>query len=82
MLPHTQDLVFTTPPACAYEPEASRDHLDRMLACLDPQQRELWLDVAGASFAVAEVRRLHGRIPAVFQLGQGSNGKDTLNSCL
>ena len=82
LLPHTPDLVFTSPPACAYEPEACRDHLDRMLACLDPQQRELWLDVAGASFAVAEVRRLHGRIPAVFQLGQGSNGKDTLNSCL
>jgi len=82
LLPDTPDLVFTSPPACADEPEACRDHLDRMLGCLDPEQRDLWLDVAGASLAVAEVRRLRGRIPAVFQLGQGSNGKDTLNSCL
>lgn len=62
-----------------YNPNASTEHCDKLLAALDPPQREIFLKTIAVSFDLTRVRKYHsGNIKALLLQGTGSNGKDSL----
>lgn len=77
--PHSPKRLFTFCSRAEYRPEADPTACDRMLDCLDPAAREIFLRSIAASLDLATVRRHLGRtIRALLLQGTGSNGKDTL----
>lgn len=77
--PHSPKRLFTFCSRAEYRPNADPTACDRMLACLDPAAREIFLRSIAASLDLATVRRYLGRtIRALLLQGTGSNGKDTL----
>jgi putative DNA primase/helicase len=77
--PHSPKRLFTFCSRAEYRPNADPTACDRMLDCLDPAAREIFLRSIAASLDLATVRRHLGRtIRALLLQGTGSNGKDTL----
>ena len=77
--PHDPKRLFTFCSRAEYRPTADPTACDRMLDCLDPAAREIFLRSIAASLDLATVRRYLGRtIRALLLQGTGSNGKDTL----
>ena len=77
--PHSPKRIFTFCSRAEYRPDADPTACDRMLDCLDPAAREIFLRSIAASLDLATVRRHLGRtIRALLLQGTGSNGKDTL----
>lgn len=72
---------------CLYAPQATYhipailkpDACNRLLECLDPIQREIFLKTIGSALDFDTVRRYRGReIRTLLLHGNGNNGKDTL----
>jgi len=82
LIKHTPGLIFTSPPGCAFNPKADPTEFQRLMECLSPEEGEMLLERFGASLDVPTVRRFHDRIPASFCLGDGNNGKDTVELML
>lgn len=79
--PHNPDLIFTYQ-GCKYDPKADSSDCDRLLECLEPAQREIFLRTAAAALALKLVRAKIGNIKGLLCHGSGSNGKDTLRTAL
>ncbi|MEC5033329.1 MAG: DUF5906 domain-containing protein, partial [Oscillatoria sp. PMC 1051.18] len=79
LVPHDPDQYYTYEPIATYDPKADSTNCDKLLSCLDPAQREIFLRTIAASLDLETVRRYHGRsVKALLLQGLGSNGKDTL----
>ncbi|MEJ1934303.1 DUF5906 domain-containing protein, partial [Nostoc sp. NIES-2111] len=79
LIEHTPDLYYTYKPIALYDPTADPTHCDRLLECLDPGQREIFLRIIAASLDLPTVRKHKGRmIKSLLCRGDGNNGKDTL----
>jgi len=79
LIEHTPDLYYTYKPLALYDPNADPTHCDRLLECLDPGQREIFLKIIAASLDLPTVRKHKGRmIKGLLCRGDGNNGKDTL----
>ena len=74
--------LFIDPPGLFYKPSASAEHVDRLLSCLTPEGRQLFLEISAATLDINKIRQLGHRIPALMAIGQGQNGKDTLREAL
>ncbi len=76
------DVVYTYI-GCKYDPDADATDCDRLLECLEPQQREIFLRTAAAALDLKLVRSKIGRgVKGLLCHGEGSNGKDTLRAAL
>ncbi|MBD1194317.1 DUF5906 domain-containing protein [Vulcanococcus sp. Clear-D1] len=82
LIKHSPELIFTSSPGCAFNPEASPAEFQRLMECLTPEEGDMLMERFGASLDVPTIRRFRDRIPASFCLGDGNNGKDTLEKML
>jgi phage/plasmid-associated DNA primase len=82
-LPHDPKQVYTYV-GCKYDPNIDLRDCDRLLECLEPSQREIFLRTAAAALNLKLVRsKLTGRgVKGLLCHGEGSNGKDTLRAVL
>ena len=83
LLPHDPKQVYTYV-GCKYDPNIDLTDCDRLLECLEPSQREIFLRTAAAALNLKLVRsKLTGRgVKGLLCHGEGSNGKDTLRAVL
>lgn len=83
LLPHDPKNIYTYV-GCKYDPDIDATDCDRLLECLDPSQREIFLRTAAAALNLKLVRsKLTGRgVKGLLCHGEGSNGKDTLRAVL
>ena len=82
LAPHDPRQVYTYV-GCKYDPDIDPAD-DRLLECLEPSQREIFLRTAAAALNLKLVRsKLTGRgVKGLLCHGEGSNGKDTLRAVL
>ena len=80
LIPHDPKRhYYTQLPLVKYDPEADPTECDKLLACLDPAEREVFLRIVSASIDLPKVRKIRGReVKILLLLGEGSNGKDAL----
>jgi len=83
LVPHDPKHVYTYV-GCKYDPDIDPTYCDRLLECLEPSQREIFLRTAAAALNLKLVRsKLTGRgVKGLLCHGEGSNGKDTLRAVL
>jgi putative DNA primase/helicase len=83
LVPHDPKQVYTYV-GCKYDPNIDPTNGDRLLECLEPSQREIFLRTAAAALNLKLVRsKLTGRgVKGLLCHGEGSNGKDTLRAVL
>ena len=83
LMPHDPKQVYTYV-GCKYDPDIDLRDCDRLLECLEPSQREIFLRTAAAALNLKLVRsKLTGRgVKGLLCHGEGSNGKDTLRAVL
>lgn len=83
LVPHSPDKIYTYV-GCKYDPKIDAKYCDRLLECLEPSQREIFLRTAAAALDLKLVRsKLTGRgVKGLLCHGEGSNGKDTLRAVL
>jgi len=83
LVPHDPKQVYTYV-GCKYDPHIDLTDGDRLLECLEPSQREIFLRTAAAALNLKLVRsKLTGRgVKGLLCHGEGSNGKDTLRAVL
>ncbi len=81
--PHDPKQVYTYIGG-KYDPDIDATDCDRLLECLEPSQREIFLRTAAAALNLKLVRsKLTGRgVKGLLCHGEGSNGKDTLRAVL
>lgn len=83
LIPHDPKRIYTYV-GCRYDPDIDQTDCDRLLECLEPSQREVFLRTAAAALNLKLVRsKLTGRgVKGLLCHGEGSNGKDTLRAVL
>jgi putative DNA primase/helicase len=83
LVPHDPKQIYTYV-GCKYDPNINPTYCDRLLQCLEPLQREIFLRTAAAALNLKLVRsKLTGRgVKGLLCHGEGSNGKDTLRAVL
>jgi len=83
LVPHDPKQVYTYV-GCKYDPNIDLTDCERLLECLEPSQREIFLRTAAAALNLKLVRsKLTGRgVKGLLCHGEGSNGKDTLRAVL
>ncbi len=83
LVPHNPKQVYTYVGG-TYDPGIDATDCDRLLECLEPSQREIFLRTAAAALDLKLVRsKLTGRgVKGLLCSGEGSNGKDTLRAVL
>lgn len=80
--PHNPELVYTYV-GCKYYPDIDPKDCDRLLECLEPLHREIFLRTAAASLDLKLVRKRRGRdVKGLLCQGDGNNGKDSLREAL
>ncbi|WP_377478915.1 MAG: DUF5906 domain-containing protein [Microcoleus anatoxicus] len=77
LVPHNPNQVYTYVGG-KYDPDADAADCDRLLECLEPSQREIFLRTIAASFCLNAVRANQSRIKGLLLIGDGNNGKDAL----
>jgi putative DNA primase/helicase len=83
LVPHDPKQVYIYV-GCKYDAKIDPADGDRLLECLEPSQREIFLRTAAAALNLKLVRsKLTGRgVKGLLCHGEGSNGKDTLRAVL
>ena len=83
LVPHDPKQVYIYV-GCKYDANIDPTDCDRLLECLEPSQREIFLRTAAAALNLKLVRsKLTGRgVKGLLCHGEGSNGKDTLRAVL
>jgi putative DNA primase/helicase len=83
LVPHDPKNIYTYV-GCKYDSNIDLTAGDRLLECLEPLQREIFLRTAAAALNLKLVRsKLTGRgVKGLLCYGEGSNGKDTLRAVL
>ncbi|WP_107670947.1 DUF5906 domain-containing protein [Cyanothece sp. BG0011] len=79
LVAHSPSRLYTYCSDAKYKPDADDTDCNKLLEVLDPDQRDIFLKLIGASLDLNTVRKYQGRnIRATLLLGEGSNGKDAL----
>lgn len=79
--PHDPKQVYTYIGG-KYDPDIDVTDCDRLLECLEPQQREIFLRTIAAALCLPLARLKMSRVKGLLCHGDGSNGKDTLRTAL
>jgi putative DNA primase/helicase len=83
LVPHEPRHIYTYV-GCKYDPDINPANFYRLMECLEPAQRKIFLRTAAAALNLKLVRsKLTGRgVKGLLCHGEGSNGKDTLRAVL
>ncbi|MEG5037248.1 DUF5906 domain-containing protein [Microcoleus sp. AT3-D2] len=82
LVPHDPNQVYTYV-GSKYDPDVDSADCDRLLECLEPAQREIFLRTAAALNLKLVRSKLTGKgVKGLLCYGEGSNGKDTLRAVL
>ena len=83
LVPHEPRHIYTYV-GCKYDPDIDPVNFYRLMECLEPAQRKIFLRTASAALNLKLVRsKLTGRgVKGLLCHGEGSNGKDTLRAVL
>jgi len=81
LAPNNPEQIYTYV-GCKYDPAADSTDCDRLLECLAPPQREIFLRTAAAALCLPLARLKMSRVKGLLCHGDGSNGKDTLRTAL
>ena len=83
LVPHEPKYIYTYV-GCKYDPDINPVNFYRLMECLEPAQRKIFLRTAAAALNLKLVRsKLTGRgVKGLLCHGEGSNGKDTLRAVL
>ncbi len=77
--PHNPDIFYTYVSQIEFDKSADPTSCDRLLECLEPDQREIFLKTLAATLDLTTIRKFCGRdVKAILCLGKGNNGKDAL----
>ncbi|MEK0188174.1 DUF5906 domain-containing protein [Microcoleus anatoxicus] len=79
--PHSSEQIYTYVGG-KYDPDIDVTECDRLLECLEPQQREIFLRTIAAALCLPLARLKMSRVKGLLCHGDGSNGKDTLRTAL
>jgi phage/plasmid-associated DNA primase len=79
--PHNPDQIYTYVGG-KYDPDIDPRDCDRLLECLEPAQREIFLRTVAASLCLPLVRLKMSRVKGLLNHGGGNNGKDALRAAL
>lgn len=83
LYPQDSRKLYIYKPIATYKPEADSTGCDRLLECLEPPQREIFLRTIAAALDIDKVRATKGRmVRALLLKGDGANGKDTLREAI
>jgi putative DNA primase/helicase len=81
LVPHSPDKIYTYV-GCKYDPDIDTTDCDRLLECLEPEQREIFMRTVAAALCLPLARLRMSRVKGLLCHGDGSNGKDTLRTVL
>jgi len=81
LVPHSPDKIYTYV-GCKYDPDIDTTDCDRLLECLEPEQREIFMRTVAAALCLSLARLKMSRVKGLLCHGDGSNGKDTLRTVL
>jgi putative DNA primase/helicase len=79
--PHNPDQIYTYVGG-KYDPDIDPRDCDRLLECLEPAQREIFIRTVAASLCLPLVRLKMSRVKGLLCHGDGNNGKDALRTAL
>jgi putative DNA primase/helicase len=83
LVPHDPAVMYTYVGHFEFNPNADATNCDRLLACLDQPQQEIFIKTLAASLDLKTVRLYRGRsIKALLCKGDGNNGKDSLREAV
>ena len=83
LVKHNPSIIYTYVGEFEFNPNADPTWCDRLLACLDTPQREIFIKTLAASLDLQTIRRFRGRgIKALLCKGDGNNGKDSLREAV
>ncbi len=80
---HNPDVVYTYVGEFEFNPDADSTACDKLLQCLEPPQRDIFIKTMAASLDLKAIREFKGRaIRALLCKGDGNNGKDSLREAI
>lgn len=83
LVQHDPSVIYTNIGEFEFDPNADSTACDRLLLCLDPPQREIFLKTLAASLDLKTIRKWRGRsVRALLCKGDGNNGKDSLREAV
>lgn len=83
LLPHDPERYCTYVSEIEFNPHADPTECERLLACLDKEQQQLFVQTLAASLDLATIRKYRGReVKALLLKGHGNNGKDSLREAV
>ena len=83
LVKHNPDVVYTYVGEFEFNPDADSTACDRLLQCLEPPQRDIFIKTMAASLDLKAIREFKGRaIRALLCKGDGNNGKDSLREAV
>ena len=80
--PHDPAQLFTYCQGYSYDPHASRETLDRLLQAVEDGEQDTFQRVMGSGLELSRYRAIQGRPRAILAIGDGQNGKDTLQGAM
>ena len=83
LLPHDPARHYIYCSDIEYDPQADKVDCDKLLSCLPPPQRKIFLQTIAASLDIPTIRKHRSRmVRLLIAYGSGSNGKDTLREAI
>lgn len=82
LVPHNPEIIYTYVGEFEFDPNADPEACDRLLSCLEPEQREILIMTLAASLDLDTIRRFRSRIKALLCKGDGNNGKDSIREAV
>lgn len=83
LVKHDPSVIYTHVGEFEFNSDADPTACDRLLECLDPPQRDIFLKTMAASLDLQAIREFKGRaIRALLCKGHGNNGKDSLREAV
>lgn len=83
LVPHAPAIIYDYVGQFEFDPNADPEACDRLLSCLEPEQRRIFIQTLAASLDLNMIRKFRGRgIRALLCKGEGNNGKDSLREAV
>jgi phage/plasmid-associated DNA primase len=82
LAPHNHEVIYTYVSEFEFNPNADPTDCDRLLSCLEPAQRDIFIKTLAASLDLDKIRLFKSRVRALLCKGDGNNGKDSLREAV
>ncbi len=83
LVPHDPAIIYDYVGQFEFDPDADPENCDRLLSCLEPEERRIFIQTLAASLDLNMIRKFRERgIRALLCKGEGNNGKDSLREAV